>query len=138
MSGEEELVLLYDGLCGYCDRMVRFILSRDRGGAMRFAPLQGEFARDLLARHPELASVDSLVLVERTTAGEQLSTRSEAVIRIWRYVGGPWKAVTGLRLVPRPIRDWCYDLFARWRGRLFARYDSCPVPGPEVRARYLD
>ena len=130
-------MLLYDGLCGYCDRMVRFILALDRGGSMRFAPLQGDFASGLLGRHPELATVDSLLLVERTAAGEQISTRSEAVIRIWRYVGGPWKAVTVLRLVPRPIRDWCYDLFARWRGRLFARYDACRVPDPEVRARFI-
>src|SRR6185436_14356621 len=57
-------VLLYDGLCGFCNGTVQFVLARDRRGVMRFATLQGEFARGIVARHPELAGVDSLILVE--------------------------------------------------------------------------
>ncbi len=132
-------VLLYDGLCGFCNGTVQFILARDPSGSMRFAPLQGEFARRVLDRHPELRSVDSLILVRpgATPGEERALVRSEAVLGIADYLGGAWRAADVLRLVPRPLRDWGYDLFARFRYRLFGRYDACPVPSPEVRARFL-
>jgi predicted DCC family thiol-disulfide oxidoreductase YuxK len=132
------LVLLYDGVCGFCDATVQFIIDRDRRGEMRFAPLQGEFAADVLQRHPELKTVDSLILVERTSSGvERISTRSEAVVRIGEYLGHGWGAARLLRIVPRFLRDAGYDLFARFRYRLFGRLDSCPVPAPAVRARFI-
>lgn len=137
-SQSRDLVLLYDGLCGFCNGTVQFILARDHGGSMRFAPLQGDFARETFARHPDLRGIDSLVLVERgaTPADERVLVRSEAVLGIADYLGGAWRAARALRLVPRALRDWGYDLFARFRYRLFGRYDACPVPSPEVRARF--
>jgi len=136
-----EPVLLYDGLCGVCNSAVRFILARDPVGGMRFAALQGAFAERLFARHPALRSVDSLLLVRHSGAGdeEQVSVRSEAVMEIGHYLGGIWRLASGvLRLVPRTLRDWSYDAFARRRDRLSRRYDSCPIPAPEVRARFID
>lgn len=133
-----EWTLLYDGMCGFCNRTVRFVLARDRGGAMRFAPLQGPVARALLAAHPELAAVDSLVVV---VAGggrpDRIAVRSEAVLAVAEYLGGVWTAAGLLRLVPRPARDWAYDRFARVRYRWFGRYDACPMPPPEARGRFL-
>ena len=135
-----DLLLLYDGLCGFCDRTVRFVLARDRRGTMRFAPLQGEFAAGILARHPELRDVDSLILVERAGAGapERITVRSDAVVRIADYVCGGWSAAALLRLLPRAVRDWGYDVFARSRYRIFGRYTSCPIPDPGTRARFID
>ena len=131
-------ILLYDGLCGFCNGTVQFILKRDRSGVMKFAPLQGPTARAVLERHPEVRGVDSLVLVERDLEGRELvAVRSEAVIRITRYLGGVWTIAAIGRVVPRPLRDWGYALFARWRYRLFGRYDACPVPLAGVRARFL-
>ena len=136
----EKPVLLYDGLCGFCDRTVQFILARDPGGAMRFAPLQGHFAGEVLRRFPALLGVDSLVLVDAEPAGTGTLplVRSDAILAIADYLGWPWRAVTALRLVPNGIRDWGYDLFARHRYRLFGRYDSCPLPDAAVRARFID
>lgn len=133
-------VLLYDGLCGFCDRTVQFILARDPGGRMRFAPLQGEFAGDVLRRHPALAGVDSLVLVEvdGRPLGARPLMRSDAVLAIADYLGWPWRAAVVFRLLPRFLRDWAYDVFARHRYRLFGRYDTCPLPSPDVRARFID
>jgi predicted DCC family thiol-disulfide oxidoreductase YuxK len=135
-----DLVLLYDGLCGFCNRAVRFVLARDPGGPMRFAPLQGEFAREVLARWPGLNGVDSLILVEHAgrPGEERVTTRSEAVLRIWNYIGGPWRAVSVLRFIPGPLRDWGYAPFARFRYRLFGRFDACPIPAADVRARFID
>ena len=131
-------ILLYDGLCGFCDGTVQFILRRDPSGAMKFAPLQGATARAVLERNPEVRGVDSFILVERDLEGHELVTvRSEAVSRITRYLGGVWTIAAIGRVIPRPLRDWAYSLFAHWRYRLFGRYDACPVPAARVRARFL-
>ncbi len=108
---------------------------------MRFAALQGRFAEQLFARHPALRSVDSLLLVRNSGVrdAEHVSVRSEAVVEVGHYLGGSWRLAAGvLLLVPRPLRDWAYDAFARRRVRLFGRYDACPIPAPEVRARFIE
>jgi predicted DCC family thiol-disulfide oxidoreductase YuxK len=131
-------VLLYDGLCGFCDRTVQYVLKRDAGGTMRFAPIQGEYARAVLERHPELRSVDSLILVDEEGSGtDGPLVRTDAVLGIAHYLGWPWKAAQLLGLVPRFLRDGAYDLFARHRYRLFGRRDSCPVPDAAVRGRFI-
>ena len=133
-------VLLYDGLCGFCDGTVQFILKHDRRGTLRFATLQGEYARGVIARHPELHGVDSLVFVEPAddSAGERISVRSAGALRLARYLGGPWHIARAVAIVPRFLRDWGYDRFARVRYRVFGRYDSCPIPSPAQRARFID
>jgi predicted DCC family thiol-disulfide oxidoreductase YuxK len=132
-------VLLYDGLCGFCDSTVQFILKHDRRGTLRFATLQGDYARDVIARHPELAGVDSLVLVEPDASGkERVYVRSEGALQVARYLGGAWNLARGLRIIPRFLRDAAYDGFARIRYRVFGHYDSCPIPSPEQRARFID
>ena len=131
-------VLLYDGLCGFCDGAVQFVLRRDRRGRIRFAALQGEFARTVIARHPELAGIDSLILVERDATGaERVSVRSEGALRVARYLGGAWRATALLRAVPRVMRDWAYDTFARNRYRWFRRLEACRVPSPAERDRFV-
>jgi len=130
-------VLLYDGRCGFCDAAVRLVLRHDAQGLMRFAPLEGATAQAVLARHPALQDVDSLVLVEGSGADEEVFIRSEAALRIGRYLGGVWALSSILRWVPRPLRDGAYAFFARHRHRMFRRYDACPAPPPEVRARFL-
>ena len=136
----ESPVLLYDGLCGFCDGTVQFILRHDRRGTLKFATLQGEFARGVIARHPELAGVDSLVLVESDpdNVRENVYVRSTGALRVARYLGGPWHLTRATAIAPRFLRDWAYDAFARIRYRVFGRYDSCPIPTPEQRARFID
>ena len=132
-------VLLYDGACGLCGRTVRLVLRHDRHGTLRFAPLGGAYARRLGERHPELAGADSMVWVEPAGAGvpERVLVRSEAALRVLRYLGGPWRLLLGLRVVPRPLRDAAYDLLARHRHRL-AGAAACVTPTPAERARFLD
>ena len=131
---------MYDGLCGFCNGTVRFILEHDHGGTMRFATLQGDFARGVIARHPEVATVDSLILVERDSATdvENVYARSAGALRVARYLGGPWTIARALAIVPPFLRDWAYDVFARFRYRVFGRYSSCPIPSPEQRGRFID
>ena len=139
-AADVHTVLLYDGLCGFCDGILQFILARDQKRTMRFAALQGDYAGTLLKEFPELQAVDSLIVVQ-TSADDPTRrplVRSDAVIAIAGYLGGPWRAVGALlRLIPRRVRDWGYDAFATRRFRFFGRRESCRLPSPEQRARFL-
>ena len=113
-------VLYYDGDCGFCDATIQYVLRHDRAGSLRFAPLQGTNAAQLLRRHPRLATVDSLVWTDwdGSAAGERVFIRSDAVLHIARYLGWPWSLAAIGRLVPRVIRDRAYGVFARYRKRV--------------------
>src|SRR5436305_2273079 len=133
-------VLLYDGVCGFCNQMVQMILRHDHHGTLRFAALQSAYGEAVKARHPELNNIDSVVLVERPSDAdeERVFIRSDAALRVVAYLGGWWKWLLVFRILPRPVRDLFYDLFARYRYRLFGKYDSCLVPSPDVRSRFID
>lgn len=109
------------------------MLKADSEGSLRFAPLAGPTAQALLKSHPELAGVDSLVLIEGPTA----TVRSAAGLRLVRYLGGFWRVFLIGYLIPREIRDSLYDVVAYWRHRVFGRYSECPIPPPAARARFL-
>ena len=132
-------VLLYDGTCGFCAASVQLVLRHDRQGTLRFAALDSSFGRALLARHPELARVDSVVWYEpaHDRTSERLLTRSAAALQVARYLGGAWHLATVARLVPRFIRDSLYDLVARHRHQLTRGGQQCLVPSPDQRARFL-
>ncbi|MBV6521029.1 MAG: hypothetical protein MNPFHGCM_01152 [Gemmatimonadaceae bacterium] len=129
-----QAILLYDGLCGLCDRFVQFVVKHDRHGTLKFATLQGAFGRAARAAAPELARIDSLILL--TPSGAYV--RSSAALEVMRYLGGVWALALTLYAVPRAIRDWGYDRIAARRYRVWGRYDSCPVPDASVRGRFLD
>ena len=106
---------------------------------MKFAPLQGAFALSVLSRHPHMQTVDSLLLVRGSGANETVVAKSEAVAEILRYLGGGWSVAAGLmRIVPRFLGDAAYTAFAAIRYRVFGKYDSCPIPTPAQRARFID
>jgi predicted DCC family thiol-disulfide oxidoreductase YuxK len=128
-------IVLYDGVCNLCDGAIRFILPRDRAARFRFAQLQGEFARSLLAGAglPAVDPPESIVLHEngRTWSG------STAMLRVFLGLGWPWKALGALLLVPRPIRDLVYRWIARNRYRWFGRAESCLMPRAEWKSRFI-
>jgi predicted DCC family thiol-disulfide oxidoreductase YuxK len=133
-------IILYDGVCGLCNRLNRFVLARDRAGRFRFAALQGPVAAEILARHGrDPRDLDTLYLVlDPGRPRERLLQKSDAALWILRELGGTWRLTGALRIVPLAIRDLGYDLVARTRYRVFGRYDACPVPDPRHRARFLD
>jgi predicted DCC family thiol-disulfide oxidoreductase YuxK len=133
-------LILYDGVCGLCHRLNRLVLARDRAGRFRFAALQGGVAGEILSRHGRDArDLDTLYLVlGHGQPDERLLRKSDAALWILRELGGPWRAVAPLRLLPAWLRDLGYDLVARTRYRLFGRYAACPLPDPRHRDRFLD
>lgn len=132
-------VLLYDGVCGICNRAVRTVLRFDPDGSLRFAALDSDFARAIIDRHPAIHDVDSVVFVDEPgRPTERVAVRSAAALRVVDYLGGPWKLLKVSRIIPVPLRDWLYDRIADVRYRIFGKYESCPLPPPEVRARFVD
>jgi predicted DCC family thiol-disulfide oxidoreductase YuxK len=122
-------VIYYDGFCGLCDRFVGFVLARDRMRRYRFAPFSGESARGRFGD----AEPRTVILED----SGRIRIRSDAALAIVAGLGGAWKLVQVFRVVPRPIRDWVYDVIARNRFRWFGRRAECRIPTPEERERFL-
>ena len=140
-------VILYDGVCGLCNRTVQFILSRDPQGVFRFASLQSAVARRILARHDaKPTDLDTMYVALNCDVADgersskvMLLSRSDAALFVLKEVGGAWRIMAGaMRLFPRTLRDWGYRVIASNRYRIFGRYDQCPIPSEATRARFLD
>ena len=131
---EEHPIILFDGVCNFCDASVNWIIAREPGGLFRFAPLQSP-AGERLQREFGLdpTALDALVLVE----GGRVYRKSGAALRIVRRVRWPWPVLFGFIVVPAFVRDFAYVRFARRRYRWFGRKDECMVPKARVRERFL-
>ena len=133
-------VVLYDGVCGLCNRLVRFVLKRDHNAVFRFASLQSSVAQQILIRHgitPD--ALDTFYVVsDFATPGERVLSKSAAALYVAAKLGPVWKAAAVLRILPRRMRDAIYDTIARHRYRVFGRYDTCPLPEARYRERFID
>ena len=140
-------ILLYDGVCGLCNRFVQFILRRDRNAIFRFASLQSDFASAILARHNlNPGALDTVYVVVNPDSQnpneekEHLLSRSDAAaLFVLKQLGGPWRsAAFFLRLLPKFLCDSTYNAIARRRYRIFGRHETCPIPNAQDRSRFLD
>jgi predicted DCC family thiol-disulfide oxidoreductase YuxK len=115
-------LIIFDGLCGLCEKSVNFILAHDSQKVFRFAPAQSELGRQMLrSHHLHTDALQTVVLIE----SGRIYTQSTAVLRILRRLRRPeaWAMVA----IPRPVRDLVYDWIARNRYRWFGRYDACQL-----------
>ena len=127
-------IVLFDGVCNFCNRSVNFVIKHDRRGYFRFGPLQTAKGGEIARRHgidPE--QLDTFVLVENGRAYR----KSGGALRVARRLGGVYALAYGLIVVPPFVRDFFYDSFARRRYRWFGKRDECMVPSQEVRERFL-
>jgi predicted DCC family thiol-disulfide oxidoreductase YuxK len=128
-----EAVIFFDGVCGLCNAWIDFVIVRDKRRRFRYGALQGETARDWLQLPPD-AAFDSVTLADHTG----VYRKSDAVWRILAELRGAWPIVGYvLRLFPRPLRNWGYDLIARRRYRWFGKKETCRIPTPDERSRFL-
>jgi predicted DCC family thiol-disulfide oxidoreductase YuxK len=129
----EHPVVLFDGICNFCDGVVNWLIRHDRSRQLRFASLQSEAGKRLLAQYG-LTDTESMVLI----AGGKAYRRSAAALRLLSFL--PWwlQEVRVLWVVPRPFRDAIYDTIARNRYRLFGKRDACMIPTAEQRSRFLE
>ena len=127
--------ILFDGVCNLCNGFVRFVIDRDPAARFRFAALTSPAAARVLRQAGVTAPLpDSMILVE----GGRAYFRSDAPLRIARGLRFPWPLLYAFAVVPRFFRDRVYDVIAGRRYRWFGRRETCMVPTPEVRTRFLD
>lgn len=127
-------VILFDGVCNFCNGAVNFTLKRDRNKKIRFAPLQSEAGKALTKQFglPE-HDLRSFLLIENG----KLYNRSTAALRVCRYLSGLWPLCYGLIIIPAFIRNAVYDFIAKNRYKWFGQKEECMVPTPDMRARFL-
>lgn len=141
MSASSNPILLYDGVCGLCNRLVQFVLRHDHEEIFRFASLQSPLAGRILERHNAPATdLDTFYVVADTDqSNEHLFSRSDAAAFVLTKLGGAWTAAAvACRFLPRPLRDAMYNLVARNRYNIFGKLDACPIPDARHRAKFLD
>ena len=128
-------IILFDGVCNLCSGFVQFVVPRDPEGQFRFASLQSEVGKELLAEHGlPTDELESIVLIE----GDDCYVKSGAVIRIATLLGGVYAALAPFRVVPRAIRDRIYDFVAEHRYDWFGKKDQCMMPDGDVQARFIE
>lgn len=131
----EKSLILFDGVCNLCNGFVTFVIPRDRKNQFQFGSLQSPKVIDLLRAYDHTSGEMSTVILIQDG---KLYTQSGAVLRIARKLGGIWMLAYPFVLLPPFLRDWLYDLVARNRYRLFGRKDTCMIPRPEWRDKFVD
>lgn len=133
---EENGIILFDGVCNFCNSSVNFIIDHDAKNYFKFAALQSEAGEKLQKEYgisPEDKNLDSILLIE----DGKLHTHSTAALRIAKHLSGVWSFLYIFIIVPKPLRNIFYKLFAKNRYRLFGKRDACRLPSPEERAKFL-
>jgi predicted DCC family thiol-disulfide oxidoreductase YuxK len=134
MSLSPDNILLFDGVCNLCNGAVNFIIDRDKKGVIKFASLQSDFGQALLQKyHLPTQTFNSLVFVHKNHAYQ----KSTGVLLLAKELGGIYQLAVLLLIVPRFIRDFVYDQVAQNRYKWFGKSDSCRMPTPELKARFL-
>ena len=128
-----ERLVLFDGVCNFCNGAVNFIIRHDGEKKFKFAPLQSEIGQQMQAKYGIGEDGDSIILVENDKA----YTHSTAGLRVAKGLGSIWSLGYVFIIVPSFIRDFFYRLFAKYRYRLFGRTEACMLPTPDVRERFL-
>ena len=128
-------IVLFDGVCNFCNASVNFILARDPRRRFKFAALQSRAGRALLQRFElDRDELDAMILIE----GDRCYTRSTALLRVARALPALWPGLYALIVIPSMIRDRLYVWFARNRYRFFGKRETCFVPTPELKNRFLE
>ena len=127
-------IVLFDGVCNFCNATVNFVIEHDKAGYFKFAPLQSEVGEELVEKHGiDTTDTDSVIVIEN----ERAYTHSSAALRIAKRLDGIWSLAYAFIIVPKPIRDLVYRVFAKYRYRMFGKQDACMIPTPDIRARFL-
>jgi predicted DCC family thiol-disulfide oxidoreductase YuxK len=128
-------IILFDGVCNFCDASINFIIDRDAKNTFKFAALQSDTGKQLLLQHgvPDTKALDSVVLIKEN----KIYKKSAAALEIVRYLNGLWPALYVFKLLPSFLLDFLYDVIAKNRYRLFGRAEACRLPTPELRQKFI-
>ncbi|MGI8384174.1 thiol-disulfide oxidoreductase DCC family protein [Robertmurraya sp. P23] len=126
-------IILFDGECNFCDHSVQFIIKRDKNAVYKFTSLQSEIGQEIKRKYQVPDHIDSLILV----SDDKCSFKSAAALQISKHLSGSWNLLYVLSIIPKPIRDYFYDILAKNRYKWFGKKDHCMLPSPEIRKRFL-
>lgn len=127
-------IILFDGECNFCNRSVQFIIKRDPEGYYKFASLQSDIGQKILKEYSVPENINSFILIDNN----RCYSKSSATLRVCKNLKGLWKLFHSLLIVPRPIRDFFYEIIAKNRYKWFGKKDSCMLPSPDIRKRFLE
>jgi predicted DCC family thiol-disulfide oxidoreductase YuxK len=130
----QERIILFDGVCNFCNFWIRFVFKHDKNGNFKFAHLQSETAWSLMKKYElDASQLETVILID----GGQIFLHSNAALRICRYLNGAWPLIYALTIIPAPLRDAVYRLVSRKRYQWFGKSDQCLMPTPEMKSRFL-
>ena len=126
-------IIFFDGVCPVCNGFVDYVLKKDLKSQFQFSSLQSQFAKTNLPS--QYQGLDSVILMEN----DQLFSKSTAILRILFQLGGHWNALAVfLSVIPNPVRNIFYDLFAKYRYRLFGQNETCRLPSAGEKSRFIE
>lgn len=135
MKDKDHKIILFDGICNLCNSTINFVIKRDRKNKFKFATLQSKTGQALLSEFKiDRSETDSIVLID----GKKSYVKSTAALHIAKGLSGAFPLLFGLLILPRFIRDRLYDYVAKNRYKWFGKKESCMVPTPELKAKFLD
>jgi predicted DCC family thiol-disulfide oxidoreductase YuxK len=135
LGNHKPVLVLFDGVCNLCNGLVQFIIQRDPKAKFKFASLQSDAGRSLLKKfNIDADLLHSIVVFD----DDEALQRSDAVIRIANYLGGGWKILKAFNILPKFFRDGCYNVVAANRYRIFGKKNSCMIPTPELKQRFIE
>ena len=140
LQSAESHLILYDGVCGLCNRFNAFVLAHDRKRHFRFASLQSATGQSFLRRfHRNPSKLDTVYVVPNYESGSDLSLeRARAGLFVMKTLGSPWRWAGIFGFLPDSLLNFAYDSIARNRYRIFGKYDQCKMPSVEDRERFID
>lgn len=135
MKTDQSRIILFDGVCNLCNGAVQFIIRNDAHGNFKFASLQSDFAKNILKRFDiPVGDLQSILLIDN----DKVYQKSDAALEIAKNLKGVWSGFYVLRFIPRFFRDGVYQFIAKNRYRTFGKMESCMIPTPELKSRFLD
>ncbi len=127
-------IILFDGVCNLCNGAINFTIKRDKKNIFKFAALQSEIGQTLLSKYKiNTSEVDSIILID----GENYYVKSSAALRISKHLSGGYPLLYGFLILPKFIRNAAYDFIARNRYKWFGKKESCMIPTPALKEKFL-
>lgn len=132
---DNKIIVLFDGVCNFCNWAVNFIIKRDKENIFMFAPSQSRAVQEIINKHKlDRKGYETIILINN----EDIFVKSEAVLEIFKYLKGGWKYLRILKIFPRIFRDWGYTVFAKFRYKIFGKRDTCMIPNEDIKKRFLE
>lgn len=132
---DKQKIILFDGVCNFCNFWVNFILDRDKKDLFKFAALQSKLGNEILKKfNMDNSNLESVILID----GESVYSKSTAALKIAKELSGPVKILYPLLILPKFLRDFFYDLIAKNRYKIFGKKEVCRIPTEEEKVKFLD